>query len=88
MYLNLGQDTVVPQSSIIGIFDLDNTTSSHITKNFLNNSQREKRLVNLCDGLPKSFAVCVENGETVVYLSQFASSTLIKRCESFEANAL
>ena len=35
MYLHLGQSVVVPYGDIIGIFDLDNTTQSHLTRTFL-----------------------------------------------------
>ena len=36
MYLHLGSSVVIPQSDVLGIFDLDNTTSSRITRDFLN----------------------------------------------------
>ena len=40
MYLHLGQDVVVRKEFIIGIFDLDNTTSSHITRKFLADAEK------------------------------------------------
>ena len=82
MYLHLGQNVVVPQSAVVGIFDLDNTTQSHITRTFLNEAERKGQIVNISEDLPKSFILCEENGERTVYLSQLASSTLLKRCES------
>ena len=41
MYLHLGQSVVVPFRDVIGIFDLDNTTSSHRTRAFLSRAERE-----------------------------------------------
>ena len=41
MYLHLGGSTVVLQSDIIGIFDMDNTTVSPHTRKFLNRVQKE-----------------------------------------------
>ena len=35
MYLNIGNDMAVRERSIIGIFDLDNTSTSKRTRQFL-----------------------------------------------------
>ena len=35
MYLHLGGQVVVPYDSVIGIFDIDNTTLSKHTRNYL-----------------------------------------------------
>ena len=40
MYLHLGQDTVVTLDEIIGIFDLDTTTVSKSTRNYLTNAEK------------------------------------------------
>ena len=88
MYLHLGQDVVVMQKNIVGIFDLDNTTGSYITRDYLNRAEKNKTVVNVSDDLPKSFVVCCENGKTTVYLSQLAPSTLLKRSESIGLNDL
>ena len=81
MYLHLGQNVVVPQDSVIGIFDIDNTTSSHLTRDYLSRAEKSGRFVNVFDDIPKSFVVCQdEKGETV-YLSQLSSATLLKRSE-------
>jgi hypothetical protein len=58
MYLHLGQNVVVPETAIIGIFDLDNTTSSHITRKFLFDAEKAGHVVNVSDELPNSFVVC------------------------------
>ena len=38
MYLDIGKDFAVRDRSIIGIFDLDNTSTSRWTQEFLNHS--------------------------------------------------
>ena len=83
MYLHLGQDTVVRTSSIIGVFDLDNTTVSKHTRSFLAKAQQEGRVVNVSAELPKSFILCAEEGVQRVYLSQLAPVTLLKRSRQF-----
>ena len=47
MYLHLGQDTVVRTDEIIGIFDLENTSISKITKEFLARSEKGGLVVNV-----------------------------------------
>ncbi|MDO5000713.1 MAG: DUF370 domain-containing protein [Eubacteriales bacterium] len=82
MYLHLGKGTVIDEREIIGIFDLDITSQSHITRQYLNLSERSGIVMNAAEDIPKSFVVCA-GGERKVYLSQMASSTLLRRAESF-----
>ena len=79
MYLHLGENTVVRTDSIIGIFDLDNTSTSKWTKQYLSNATALKRVINVSMELPKSFIVCTDSNETRVYISQLNSVTLQKR---------
>ena len=79
MYLHLGQDIVVAEDDIIGIFDLDNTTSSHLTRKFLSDAEKAGRVISVSEELPNSFVVCSEDIETKIYLSQLTSQTLLKR---------
>lgn len=79
MYLHLGQNTVIPKSSVIGIFDMDNSTSSHITRKFLNKLEKNGSIVNIAEDIPKTFVLCDEMGKVTVYLSQLSSQTLLKR---------
>ena len=43
MYLHLGNNVVVTQDSILGIFDLDNCSQSHLTREYLAKAERETR---------------------------------------------
>lgn len=79
MYLHLGQTTVVATASILGVFDLDNSTVSKHTRAFLTRAQKEGRVRNVSMELPNSFVVCMERGGLTVYLSQIAPSTLLRR---------
>ena len=87
MYLHLGQSVVVHQKDILGIFDLDNTSYSFRTRKFLEQAEKEGRMVTVTDDLPKSFVLCQgKDGKPIVYLSQLSSATLRGRVEnnSFE----
>ena len=78
MYLSIGNDMSVRDSSIIGIFDLDNTSTSKRTREFLHRAEEEGAVIP-CDDLPKSFILTTEYGFTRVRLSTLASATLEKR---------
>ena len=47
MYLHLGENTVVRTDSIIGIFDMDTSTISKWTKDYLSNATKNKRVINV-----------------------------------------
>ncbi len=79
MYLHLGEKTVIRTDSIVGIFDLENTTVSKHTRDYLANAEKSGRVVNVSYELPKSFVICEENGKTEVYISQISGQTLMKR---------
>jgi len=79
MYLHLGQDTIVPKADVVGIYDLDNCSASHITRDFLAKAERAGRVVVVAEELPKSFVIVKAEGKTTVYLSQLSTATLQKR---------
>ena len=81
MYLHLGEETVVKGKNIIGIFDIENTSVSKHTKEFLAKSEKNGSVFNVSYEMPKSFIVCSENGgnSDTVYISQISAATLKKR---------
>lgn len=84
MYLQLGNNAVVRKSEILAIFDLDNTSQSRLTREYLAEAEKAGSVVNAAGAeLPKSFVVCAApHGGQRVYLCQFNSSTLSKRSET------
>jgi len=78
MYLSIGNDMAVRDRSIIGIFDLDNTSTSRRTREFLDRAEKEGEVVP-CDDLPKAFVLTQEYGFQRVRLTALSSSTLEKR---------
>lgn len=55
MYLHLGQDKVVSMDEIVGIFDLDTSTVSKATRDYLAKAEKDGCVTNVCTDLPKSF---------------------------------
>lgn len=80
VYLHVGSEVIVGEQNIIGVFDIENTSVSRFTRDFLRKKQGENRVVNVTAEIPKSFVVAVDAmGRETVYLSQLAASTLRKR---------
>ena len=78
MYLSIGNDMAVRERSVVGIFDLDKTSTSKRTLGFLAAAECDGKVVP-CDDLPKSFVVTAEYGMDRVYLTSLNASTLEKR---------
>ena len=79
MYVSIGFDMAVRDSAIIGIFDLDNTTCSKHTRQFLKEAEENGQVITVTDDIPKSFLLTAEYGMDKVYLCQFNAATLEKR---------
>ena len=78
MYLNIGGDFSVKDTTLIGIFDMDNTTVSKKSREFLSRAEKNGEVVS-SDDLPKSYVLTAEYGMQRVYLSSLNTSTLEKR---------
>lgn len=79
MYLFLGGDVSVWDEDIIGIFDMDNTTVSKSTREFLSCAQKNGNVTNVTYDLPRSFCLSTDMRGEKVYISQLATATLKKR---------
>lgn len=79
MYLHLGSGVVVRAEGLVGIFDIERTTSTKTTRAFLAASEKRKETVTVGDDFPKSFAVFANDGERRTYISQISAATLKKR---------
>ena len=80
MYLHLGQNVMIRNRDIIGIFDLDNTTWSFRTRRFLERAEREGRVTAVGDDLPRSFVLVQEgDGPPAVYITALSPAALYAR---------
>lgn len=82
MYIHLGKNTVVNISDIVAIFDIDKTTVSKHTRNFLARAQKQGKVINVSEDLPKAAVVCKSKGEEKIYISQISPVTLQGRYNS------
>ena len=82
-YLHIGNNVMIPDRRIIGVFDLDNTSTSKHTRAFLKAAEDESVVVDACEDIPRSFLVCDHPyHKQIIYLSQLNSQTLAKRAEA------
>ena len=79
-YLYLGKQVVVPDQNIVGIFDLENTSQSRITRDYLAKSEKKGQIVTALSKIPRTFVVCCDKKKRyTIYLSQMSSANLYKR---------
>lgn len=89
MYLHIGNGMVIREADILGVFDLENTSLSKATREFLAQAEKEKRVVNVTMEMPKAFVAaarrekrprsagrCVPSSQTTVYITQVSAGTL------------
>lgn len=78
-YLHIGRSMTVACGDIIGIFDMDRTTISQVCRKYLSNMEKQCKIVNVTEELPRSFIVCMRNSEEKIYISQLSAATLLLR---------
>lgn len=83
MFIHIGHDTVIIDKEIVGIFDIENTTTMKNTVDYLNSAEKSGNVKNVAPyELPKSFIVCQEPSGRVIYISPVSVGTILKRIEA------
>ncbi len=86
MYLHIGNGVTVKKKDVIGIFDLDSSTVSHITKTYINKNQRAGNITYGDMDLPRTFVLVEDTGGYGIKLSRISSQGLRIRAESDDYN--
>ncbi|MGI6668239.1 MAG: extracellular matrix regulator RemB [Acetivibrionales bacterium] len=79
MFLHIGGDVVIPVKNIIAIMDIDTTTLSKDTREFLKIAEEEGFVEAISENLPKTFIITEIDKKSKIYLSPISSVTLQKR---------
>lgn len=79
MFLHIGGDVVIPVRIIIAIMDIDTTTVSKDSKEFLKVAEEEGFIETISSDIPKSFIITETDKISRIYLSPISSVTLQKR---------
>ena len=79
-YLHIGQNVMLEKKRIIGIFDLDNTSTAKDTRAFLRSAEEDGVVQSACEDIPRSFILCDHPyHKQIIYLSQLNAQTLQRR---------
>ncbi len=81
MYLHVGNNRNIRIRSIVGIFDMDNSTISMITRKFLGEKQKSKQVEAVSSEIPKSFILYFEKDEYKICFSPLSVAALYGRAE-------
>ena len=82
MYLHAGNNKIIREKDIIGIFDVDNCTLSSVTRKYLSEAEKQGNVISAKDEIPKSFILYKENDKYMICFSQISSSALLGRTEN------
>lgn len=68
MFLQAAKNKFLRQRDVVGVFDLDTSTISAVTKNFLSGAEKNGRTVGITN-LPRSFVLAAskKRGETIYF---------------------
>ena len=81
MCIHLGRDYVLNDRDIIGIFNLETTTTSPRGREFLNYAQKNGAVVSLSDELPQCYVLADGAVVDTVYLSELSPAAMRRRAE-------
>jgi len=76
MYIHIGNNRIINDKRIIGIFDLDTTGVSDVTRKFLKQAENDGRIAICDDGLPKSAVLCDDDS---LFLTRISSKVIARR---------
>ena len=81
MFLHIGEGKIINKKEIIGIFDLETTSISKKTREFIRINDKKGNIEYISDEIPKTYIITSCNREKKVYVTQISSQTLHKRSE-------
>ena len=82
MYVHAGNNRIIRTREIVGIFDMDTATMQTATREYLRAAEKDGRMINIKEEIPKSFIITSEKSGDKVYVSQISTSALLGRINS------
>lgn len=79
MIIHIGNEIAIKSSEVVGIFDIENTSTGSITREFLNHFGKVSKVINVSYDMPKSFILCNSKKQQVLYITNVSVSTLKRR---------
>ena len=81
MFLHIGEGKVLSKKEIIGIFDLETTSVSKKTREFLRINEKKGNVEYIGYEIPKTYILTNKKDEKKVLITQISTQTLQKRAE-------
>ena len=79
-YINVGGSTVLDKSQVLGIFDLDTSSTKTDTKRYLASMEQKKHLELVGNDIPKAFVIEAKDSvREKVYMTTLSSASLYGR---------
>ncbi len=86
MYLYIGNNELLREESVVGIFDMDHCTADRRARAYLRKAQEDGLVVDASGQLPRSFVVCAHPYHPqIVRLSPLSAATLAQRPQPWDA---
>ncbi len=85
MFLHIGDRKIISKKEIIGIFNLETTSVSKKTREFLRMNDKKGNIEYISEDIPKTYIICSSEKKKKVYVSQISSQTLYKRAERIDS---
>ena len=85
MYLHLGGEVCIRIKDIVAIMDLETSSTSKITREFLRKIQKKGEVISVSDeDIPKSYVLTKDEKDVRMYISPISSNTLLKRINNLK----
>ena len=81
MFIHIGEGKVLSKKEIIGIFDLETTSVSKKTREFLRINEKKGNVEYVSAEIPKTYIITESKLRKKVFVTQISSQTLQKRAE-------
>lgn len=79
MYLHIGNNVVIKEKDIIGIFNLEKINEDNLFNRFIEKIKENSEIINISNGIEKSIILTKENEKNKLYISNISSITLSRR---------
>ena len=81
MFLHIGEGKILNKKEIVGIFDLETTSVSKKTREFLRINEKKGNVEYISTEIPKTYIITDSKLKKKVLVTQISSQTLQKRAE-------
>jgi hypothetical protein len=89
MIVHIGNEISINSHDVVAIFDIENTSTGGITREFLNHASDTFQVINVSYNMPKSFIICENSkGVKILYITNVSVNTLKNRFNSSSAYGL